>query len=144
MKAAFAFVLLMCCASAAQASEALKSVMDSYLKIHSTLAADKIDGIKANAVAIATAAAPLGEQGTAIVKAAKSLETATDLKSARQHFGALSTGVIAAAKAENFKDVPGVKVAYCPMVNASWLQTEEQIRNPYYGSGMLTCGEFKK
>jgi hypothetical protein len=144
MKAAFAFVLFMCCASAAQASEALKSVMDSYLKIHSSLAADKIDGVKANAAAIATAAAPLGERSAAIIKAAKSLETATDLKSARQHFGALSTAVIDAAKAENFKDVPGVKVAYCPMVNASWLQKEEQIRNPYYGAGMLTCGEFKK
>jgi hypothetical protein len=144
MKAALAFVLVLCCASAAQASDALKSVMDSYLKIQSSLAADKIDGVKDNAAAIATAAAPLGEKGAAIVKAAKSLETATDLKSARQHFGALSAGVIDAAKAENFKDVPGVKVAYCPMVNASWLQKEEQIRNPYYGSGMLTCGEFKK
>ena len=62
MKAALAFVLVLCCASAAQASEALKSVMDSYLKIQSSLAADKIDGVKANAAAIATAAAPLGEK----------------------------------------------------------------------------------
>ena len=144
MKAAFAFVLIMGCASAAQASEALKSVMDSYLKIQSTLASDKVDGIKGHATAIATAAAPLGDPAAAIIKAAKSLETASDLKTARERFGALSDGVIAAARAENFKDVPGVKVAYCSMVDKSWLQKDEQIRNPYYGSGMLTCGEFKK
>ena len=80
----------------------------------------------------------------AIIKAAKSLETASDLKAARERFGALSDGVIAAAKAENFKDVPGVKVGYCSMVDRSWLQKDEKIRNPYYGSSMLECGEFKK
>jgi hypothetical protein len=36
-----------------------------------------------------------------------------------------------------------VKLAYCPMVRGSWLQKDETIRNPYYGKGMLTCGEFK-
>ncbi|MFP6646637.1 MAG: hypothetical protein VCF24_24210 [Candidatus Latescibacterota bacterium] len=30
--------------------------------------------------------------------------------------------------------------AYCPMVSAPWLQTEMDLRNPYYGSSMLTCG----
>ena len=30
------------------------------------------------------------------------------------------------------------------MVKRSWLQKDEKIRNPYYGSTMLECGEFKK
>jgi hypothetical protein len=30
------------------------------------------------------------------------------------------------------------------MVQRSWLQKDEKISNPYYGSAMLTCGEFKK
>jgi hypothetical protein len=29
------------------------------------------------------------------------------------------------------------------MVNRSWLQKGEKIRNPFYGSAMLTCGEIK-
>jgi hypothetical protein len=37
-----------------------------------------------------------------------------------------------------------VKVAYCPMVRKSWLQKDGTISNPYYGSSMQTCGEFKK
>jgi Cu(I)/Ag(I) efflux system membrane fusion protein len=26
---------------------------------------------------------------------------------------------------------------------ANWLSTEEEIRNPYFGEAMLTCGEVK-
>jgi hypothetical protein len=51
--------------------------------------------------------------------------------------------VIAAAKAEGWSDLGDVKLTYCPMVKASWLQKEDKIRNPYYGSTMLECGQFK-
>ena len=30
---------------------------------------------------------------------------------------------------------------YCPMKKAYWLSLEKEIKNPYYGSAMLTCGE---
>ena len=37
-------------------------------------------------------------------------------------------------------------VQHCPMANsnlgADWLSLEEEIRNPYYGASMLTCGEI--
>jgi hypothetical protein len=56
----------------------------------------------------------------------------------------LSDAVIAAAKAEGWKDLPGMKVAYCPMAKRSWIQKEDAIRNPYYGKSMLTCGSFTK
>lgn len=29
---------------------------------------------------------------------------------------------------------------YCPMRKAFWLSSDKAIRNPYYGSQMLTCG----
>ncbi len=34
---------------------------------------------------------------------------------------------------------------YCPMVpggGGDWLQSEGELRNPYWGSEMLTCGEL--
>ncbi len=40
--------------------------------------------------------------------------------------------------------VGDVKKAYCRMVKKFWLQKGDQIANPYYGSSMLRCGEFKK
>lgn len=34
---------------------------------------------------------------------------------------------------------------FCPMANggkgANWLSKENEVKNPYYGSEMLTCGK---
>jgi len=127
----------------AHASDALKAVVGSYLEIHAQLAADKIDGIKTPAAAIVTAAQTMGDAGAPIAKAAKAVGDAADLKIARDAFGVLSETVAAAAKAEGWKDLSDIKLAYCPMVKRPWLQKDEKIRNPYYGSTMLECGEFK-
>ena len=37
---------------------------------------------------------------------------------------------------------PGYARAYCPMYDggSNWVQTDGPVRNPYYGSEMLTCG----
>ena len=37
---------------------------------------------------------------------------------------------------------PGYVRAYCPMYDggSNWVQTDGPVRNPYYGSEMLTCG----
>ncbi len=35
-------------------------------------------------------------------------------------------------------------VAHCPMKNADWLQQDETIANPYFGSAMLGCGEVNR
>ena len=130
-------------APAAHASDSLEAIVSSYLEIHAQLAADKIDGIKAPAAAIAKSAASMGEPGKKIAAAAKAVEQAGDLKTARDAFAPLSEAVIAVAKADGWQGLDDVKLAYCPMVNASWLQKDVAVRNPYYGSTMLTCGEFK-
>lgn len=126
-----------------QASESLKAIVESYLAIQAQLAADKISDVKAPARAIAAQAATMGKAGTDIAKAASSFENAADIKVARDAFGALTDAIVAAGKAEGWKDVEGVRLAFCPMAKRSWLQKEERIRNPYYGSSMLTCGSFK-
>ena len=33
---------------------------------------------------------------------------------------------------------------YCPMKKVSWLSETKDIKNPFYGSKMLTCGNVKK
>jgi Cu(I)/Ag(I) efflux system membrane fusion protein len=125
-------------------SEALTAVVGSYLEIQAQLAADKFDGIKPPSAAIAAKAGALGKEGAAIAKAAKAVEGAKDIAAAREAFGPLSDAVIAAARAEGFKELKDVKVAFCPMVKKSWLQKGEEMRNPYYGAAMSTCGEFKQ
>jgi HPt (histidine-containing phosphotransfer) domain-containing protein len=126
------------------ASDAMKSIVGSYLDIQARLASDKFDGVAPAAHAIASQAARMGTGGEALAKSAQAVEQAADIKAARKAFGDLSDAVIDAAKAEGWKDLPDVKVAYCPMAKRSWIQKEDSIRNPYYGTSMLTCGSFTK
>ena len=134
---------VLCVASAAtvRASEPLKNVVSAYLEIHAQLASDTIDGVPAAADRIATQAAALAAGGPAIAGAARDLAQAKDVKAARDRFSALSDAVIAAARAEGWKDLSDVKLGYCPMLKRSWLQKDKDVRNPY---GMLTCGVIKE
>jgi membrane fusion protein, copper/silver efflux system len=131
-------------AGSLQASDAMKAIVGSYLEIHAQLMADKIDGVKKPANALASRAEAMGPSGAAMVKAANAVGASADIKAARDAFGSLSDAVVAAAKAEGYKDLGDVKLAYCPMVQKSWLQKGDQIQNPYYGQSMSSCGEFKK
>lgn len=141
---AVTIVLALIAGAELHASDAMKAIVGSYLEIQAKLAADKTDGVKAAAEAIGQQAERMGEPGVAMAKSAKAVADAADLKAARVAFGDLSDAVIAAGKAEGWKDTPEVKVAYCPMVKKSWVQKEADIRNPYYGTAMLTCGSFTK
>jgi hypothetical protein len=131
-------------ASAFQATDPLPAIVRSYLDVHAQLAADKIDGVTAASAAIVAEAEKLGqERGGRIAGAASTLARVADLKAAREAFGPLSDAVIAAVQASG-KDPGGARLAFCPMVKKSWLQKDAKIRNPYYGSAMLECGEFKE
>ena len=45
---------------------------------------------------------------------------------------------------ESIEEIRQLKVAYCPMVQKSWVQEDGAIRNPFYGSAMLSCGTFTR
>jgi len=127
----------------AEASEPMKAIVASYLDMQQQLAGDKTDTVKAQAHAIGEQAAKLEKAGSAIVSAAANVEKAADLKAVREAFGPLSDAVVAAAKADGWTDVSGLKLAYCPMVKHTWLQTADSLQNPYFGKAMPTCGEFR-
>ena len=131
-------------AEGSEPSEAMKAIVAAYLDIQTQLVADKTDSIGAQARAIGEQASRIGQPGAALAAAAGALEKAADLKAAREAFGPLSDAVIAAAKADGWTDVSGLKLAYCPMVKRSWLQAENTLQNPYYGRAMPACGEFRK
>ncbi len=68
------------------------------------------------------------------------------IENQRDHFIILSENMVALASNMNFEGNP-VYVQFCPMANnnkgANWLSLEVEVRNPYYGDAMLTCGEVK-
>ncbi len=68
---------------------------------------------------------------------------AKDINSQREHFSLLSKGMYDLVKV--FKADQTVYLQHCPMYNdgagADWLSQENAVKNPYYGSSMLTCGK---
>jgi hypothetical protein len=125
------------------AADATRPLVNAYLDVQSHLAADRFEEAKAPARSLASQAKAMGQPGQDIAKAAAAFEAAADIKAAREAFGRLSDAVIARLTADGLKDAADLRLAYCPMAKRSWLQRDAQIRNPYYGSQMSTCGEFK-
>lgn len=122
----------------------VKSVLDHYLMIQAALAKDSIKGVDENASAIAKAvlADKMKMLSSDVATQAATLAKATDLKAARAAFKPLSHSLIKYL-ADNKAGAGTYHEAFCPMVGASWLQTEKNIKNPYMGKAMLSCGEFK-
>lgn len=75
-----------------------------------------------------------------LVKDAGKIAKDKDIKNQRAYFANFSTNMAAVAKAVKLTDQP-IYQAYCPMKKAYWLSSEKAIKNPYYGSAMLTCGQ---
>jgi uncharacterized membrane protein len=119
------------------------SIVDPYLDIQTALAQDRADEVRAKAGEIATAATALGAPAMKIDTAAVQLASAGDVADARQKFGTLSDAVIAYMDGLHLKAPDGVRTAYCPMAKKPWLQKGDTLANPYYGTSMPTCGEFK-
>jgi hypothetical protein len=63
-----------------------------------------------------------------------------DLAAQRAAFQRLSDNVTILAR-KGPREQP-VFVAYCPMKKAYWLTEVAEIKNPYYGNSMLTCGNL--
>jgi hypothetical protein len=130
-------------ANMAWAADLPSALVDSYLQVQVALAGDQFGSLGPHAQAIATAATALGKNAEKVVAGAKKLGEAKDIAAARTAFGELSVALTEYAQSTKSSFGPDVKVAYCPMADKPWLQKDKDIRNPYYGAAMLTCGSFK-
>ncbi|TRX38667.1 DUF3347 domain-containing protein [Flavobacterium sp. ZT3R18] len=70
---------------------------------------------------------------------AKSISATKDIKKQRDSFKLLSKNTYELIKVSKLSEP--VYYEYCPMADASWLSKESAIKNPYYGSQMLSCGK---
>jgi hypothetical protein len=120
-------------------SDFVADVVGPYLAIQSALVKDDLQPVSAAAKALQKSAGSLGGDGEALAAAAGKTAEATSLEAARAAFGDLSTALIAYADTTK-QPIEGKIVAFCPMVNKSWVQADGAIANPYYGKAMLTCG----
>jgi hypothetical protein len=77
---------------------------------------------------------------------AEHIKSTTENAHQREHFAKLSAAIIEVMKI--VKPDYTVYLDHCPMYNdgkgADWMSKEGGIKNPYYGSSMLTCGSTKE
>lgn len=83
-----------------------------------------------------------GKIGPRMKNDAEHINKTGDIERQREHFAPLSNDMFTALTA--FK-ANGIEVYqhYCPMKKATWLSASKEVRNPYYGARMLTCGSLR-
>lgn len=135
-------------AASPEARGALDSVLAAYLEAQDRLTKDDAAGARESLVRIRSSLPSLatlpGEPGVsaALIQAALK-DPAGDLTELRAVFASVSNALLAIAKAvPPSAREPGLFHAYCPMVKEHWLQSGQEIRNPY-DPGMLRCGTIK-
>ena len=126
----------------------LNQILSSYYNIKNALVAGDAGSASTNASAFLRVANSIDlkviSEGNAqlLSKDAGRISETKDIAKQRSAFASLSSNLVSVAKSLKLTDRPGY-VQYCPMKKAYWLSSEKEIRNPYYGSSMLTCGEVK-
>lgn len=81
-----------------------------------------------------------------IREALRTLAGEGDLKGQREAFRRVSELLIGSGEGVDYQGRQ-LYVQFCPMANNSkgafWISSQQEIRNPYYGDAMLTCGETR-
>ena len=114
-------------------------VKDALVNGKADLAASKAAEFSKTATALDDKTLPQDNR-SALLKSAGDISATNDIKKQRQYFAGFSEQMFALAQNVALSSRPIYK-AYCPMKKAAWLSSEAAIRNPYYGSVMLTCGK---
>ena len=142
--------------NAAQETNQLTTVFDSYFSLKDALV--KTDGNTASAKAkdlqTAITAVKMDKLPMTVhtvwmkvlnvlKEDAEHINGTKDISHQRDHFMSLSKNMYELIKVS--KPAETVYYQFCPMANdgkgANWLSKESGVKNPYYGSQMLTCGK---
>lgn len=131
---ATALLLTVSCTVQEQVQLTLDSAfLTHYIEAQEALAADDFEMAK-SAVSQLAGNQSGGEELAELVNKAAQAE---DIKALRDAFKPLSERAAGSGLPQD------VVVAYCPMIDARWLQKDGEIANPYYGEEMLTCGRIE-
>jgi len=134
----------------------LDAVLTHYLHLKEALASDNSEGAATAGGQLQTALVSLGKQtmsepqkkayagiaDDAQENAEHISKSGGNIKHQREHFQSLSEDMYDLVKA--FGSSQTLYKDYCPMAKASWLSEVKNIKNPYLGKSMPTCGTVKE
>ena len=141
----------------AKTAATIAPIVTHYLHLKNALVGDNGKDAAAAAKEVATALTAMdkssftAEQQKAFTdnqedlkEHAEHIGNTTDVKHQREHFASMSEDVFALTKV--FGSGQTLYQDNCPMFNdkkgAIWLSEVKDIKNPYYGSKMLSCGKM--
>ena len=143
--------------------ERLRPVVQRYLDIQESLAADDLAGARAAyeplAEALAAADAPLEGADEPVASAwmqvrrpleadLATLQKVDDITAARAAFANLTQDLEALFTHFGNPLEEPIRLAYCPMAfeneGGEWFQRAEQVNNVYFGAAMQGCGEIRE
>lgn len=147
-------------AASRRAKEALQPLYTEYLNFKDALAADDLAAAQNAAGKMQAALAEInmsvftGESHNAWMKYSGALTNALQhvphyktMEEVRKAFKETSGAMIGLTRAFNPYSKP-LYLQYCPMADgnkgADWLSLDKEIKNPYFGDAMPTCGETKE
>ncbi len=135
-----------------EAQDTFGDLLEIYLNLKDALVASDEEQTqmlaqKGAEVASKISDLPMGDMGKSHMSRLEgqlaNIASKNNLKNQRDDFVQLSQNIIQIAQQMNMLETK-LYVQHCPMANndngANWLSLEEEIRNPYYGDAMLTCG----
>ena len=134
--------------SAQNSDASISNLYQNYLNIKTALASDNSDDASKAANTFVKAASMvdykvLSEGNLDVLRSdASKIAESRSIETQRASFTNLSKNMISLTKKFKLAD-KSVFIQYCPMADASWLSAEKEIKNPYYGKSMLTCGSVK-
>lgn len=126
-----------------EAKEVAPEFLGDYLKMQTALAADSAVGVAETAAVIVKAAGSYANHSAdkpaydALAAAAAKVD-GKDLATLREQFKSFSIAMDTFLRGAGAK---GWQLFYCPMAEGYWIQSDAEVRNPYFGKSMLRCGD---
>lgn len=141
-----------------QQNNGMNAVVNYYLQIKNALASDKSDEAAKAGAQLKSALVSFGKQSMAkmtkkqmdaysdIAPAAEEnaehiSKNGGDIDHQREHFQSLSKEIYILVKV--FGTSQTLYKDYCPMKKSIWLSETKDIKNPYFGQSMPSCGTIK-
>jgi Protein of unknown function (DUF3347) len=143
-------------ADATQVDSYLSQVFDNYFSLKDALvktdantASTKAKDLQASIIAVKMEKMPMDVHAVwmkvlnELKEDAEHINETKEISHQRDHFISLSKNMYTVIKVAKLAET--VYYQFCPMANsgkgANWLSKESGVKNPYYGSRMLTCGK---
>ena len=124
----------------------LNAVYQHYIHLTDALTRADVAEAKIAANAIEAGAKEVSG-GSTLMSAASKISSASSVEVQREAYKTMSNDMMKMIKKAGLSEGK-VYVQYCPMAfdnkGASWLSATEEIRNPYMGEKMMSCGENRE